>query len=56
MHSALGLRTLKEQQNHFKIFIEKSKEKPIANKAMKHGTEHEVSLCSRVYDYKMNTN
>ena len=38
LHSAIGLRTLKEQKEHFKKFISKTE----INKAKQHGIDNEV--------------
>ena len=42
MHNAIGLRTLKAQKEHFKIFVKKSKEDSDITPAMQHGMDHEV--------------
>ena len=50
LHSAIGLRTLKEQKEHFKKFISKI-DKPIEiNKAMQHGIDNEVCKCKCTCD------
>ena len=43
LHSALDLRTLKEQKEHFKKFILKIDKPTEINKAMQHGIDNEVS-------------
>ena len=42
LHSAIGLRTLKEQKEHFKKFISKIDKPTEINKAMQHGIDNEV--------------
>ena len=44
MHSALGLRTLKDQKEHYKIFVSKTASPPKINEAMQHGIDHEVNI------------
>ena len=44
MHSALGLRTLKEQKEHYKTFVSKTSSPPKINEAMQHGMNHEVNI------------
>ena len=44
MHSALGLRTLKEQKEHYKLFVSKTASPPKINEAMQHGIDHEVNI------------
>ena len=42
LHSAIGLRTLKEQKKHFKKFISKIDKPTEINKVMQHGIDNEV--------------
>ena len=42
LHSAIGLRTLKEQKEHFKKVISKIDKPTEINKAMQHGIDNEV--------------
>ena len=44
MHSSLGLCTLKEQKEHYKIFVSKTSPPPKINEAMQHGINHEVNI------------
>ena len=56
LHSAIGLRTLKEQKEHFKKFIGKIYKPTEINKAMQHGIDNEVCkskcICHKIIFFR----
>ena len=52
LHSAIGLRTLKEQKEHFKQFISKVDKPTEITKAMQHGIDNEVCKIRLKYNRK----